>query len=75
MTVASVAGKTAFVVQLESKHTGETCWLGLKHATLEAALEYIEKEVCKTCNRFSVVQIPADYRWVNRRDGFRRVGK
>lgn len=68
-----VSQRTAYAVQLISKHTGKTCWLGTKHSSREAALEYVEREVCQRCNRFEVWPVPADWARVNRRDGFKEV--
>jgi hypothetical protein len=60
-----------YAIQLISKHTGETTWLGLKHKDREAAKQYAEQEVCSKCNRYEMQPFPAGWQWVNRRDGFK----
>lgn len=63
----------SYAVQLISKYTGETCWLGIKHPSKQAAREYVERECCQRCNRFEFFHIPEGWEWVNRRDGFKEV--
>lgn len=67
-----VLQRTAYAVQLISKHAGETCWLGAPHPSREAAREYAEREVCQRCFRFDVWPVPDDSVWVSRHAGFKR---
>lgn len=59
-----------YAVQVISKYTGDTVWLGTKHETREAAKEFAEKEVCTRCNRFDLWLVEDDAVWINRHRGF-----
>ena len=62
-----------YAIQLISKHTGETTWLGMKHETKEAAKAYFEKEVCARCNRVEYWPFDDDWKWVSRKEGFKPI--
>jgi len=63
-----------YVICLSSRHTGETCWLGAKHPSKQAAMDYAEKSVCKTCNRVDIYRVPSAYEWRGLKDGFGLIG-
>jgi hypothetical protein len=59
-----------YVVVLSSVHTGENIHLGISFKSYEEAKKDTEGKVCLNCNRFVIHQVPSDYIWLDRLNGF-----
>ena len=59
-----------YVIQIRSKYTGETFWLGLKHNTREEAMTYAENDVCQRCNQTEIYSVDDKAMWISKHAGF-----
>jgi len=62
--------KTKFGIRLCSKYTGEEITLGSQFDSEEEARKEGGKQVCPRCNTFSIIHLPNDAKWVDKKRGF-----
>lgn len=62
--------KRKYGIILRSKYTGEEITLGWQYDSEDAAKKGAEIEVCLRCNSFSIIPLPENAMWVDKKTGF-----